>query len=275
MTIFFSEHSKWEYDFITNELLSNINLENTNVLVINHATDIEEVRKLIDKTDMHIVFHLSDEDGSRPEWLELFSGAKCVFRQYNHAHYNYPANSVQMPLGYASGYKNYTPPMKPIVERLYSAAFIGELKSDRYEMFAEFEKNMDKSTLFFRETSNKWDLSKLQFSPSATNEVYTDAIFVPVGRGNQSLDCFRFYEAIVSGAVPVIVGHESEINVTFKCNGYMPSFIYAPNWNEASKICKDLLKGKTAVLQNIQNYNNEWWKAQILIIRDKISSSLD
>jgi len=55
----------------------------------------------------------------------------------------------------------------------------------------------------------------------------------------------------------------------------MPSFIYAPNWDEASKTCKDLLKHKKTVLQNIQNYNNEWWKVQIQIIRDKISSSLN
>jgi hypothetical protein len=275
MTIFFSEYSKWEYDFIANELLAGINLENKNVLVINHATDIEKVRELVDKHDPHIVFHLSDEHGSRPEWLELFSRAKYVFRQYNHAHYNYPANSYQMPLGYASGYRNYKSLMKPIVERMYSAAFIGELKSDRFDMFTEFERNMDKSTLFFRETTNNWELTKLKFSPSATNEVYSDAIFVPIGRGNESLDCFRLYEAIVSGAVPVIVGRENEINITFRYHGYMPSFIYSPDWDEASKVCRELMKQKTTVLQNIQNYNNEWWKVQIQIIRDKIISSLD
>lgn len=272
MTIFFSEHSKWEKDFITNELLAGINLENKNVLVINHATDIEKVRDLVDTYDPHIVFHLSDEHGSRPEWLTLFSRAKYVFRQYNHAHYNYPANSFQIPLGYATGYKNYKSSMKPIVERMYSAAFIGELKSDRFDMLTEFERNMDKSTLFFRETTNKWELTKLKFSPSATNEVYSDAIFVPIGRGNESLDCFRLYEAIVSGAIPVIVGRENEINVTFRYHGYMPSFIYSPDWDEASKVCRELMKNKTTTLQNIQNYNNEWWKVQIQIIRDKISA---
>ena len=275
MSIFFSRHSTWEYDFITNELLADINLENKNILVVNHATDIEKVRELVDKHDPHIVFHLSDEDGSKPEWLTLFSSAKYVFRQYNHPHYNYPANSFQIPLGYASGYKNYNSSMKSIIDRMYSAAFIGELKSDRYEMVSVFERNMDKSTLFFRETRNKWDLSKLQFSPSATNEIYGDAIFVPIGRGNISLDCFRIYEAIVSGAIPVIVGPENEINNTLKYDGYMPAFIYAPNWDEAVRICKELMKHKTTVLQNVQNYNNEWWENQIQIIRKRILLALD
>ena len=269
MTIFFSEHSKWERDFIYNELLAGIDLTNKNVLVINHATPIEEVKRLVAEHVPQIVFHLSDERGDHGDWLYIFGCAKYVFRQYNHAHYVYPPNSIQMPLGYASGY-NKTAQVKPLVDRMYKAAFIGELKSDRFEMLDAFEQGFMKDELFFRATRNGWELPKLQYSPSATNEVYGDSIFVPIGRGNQSLDCFRFYEAIVSGAIPVIVGDINEINMTFQYDGYMPSFLYTKNWTEAVCACKHTIKTNFPLLMAIQKHNSDWWEAQVQKIRHLI-----
>jgi hypothetical protein len=269
MTIFFSEHSKWERDYINNELLSGIDLTSKNVLVINHATPIEEAKRLVAEHKPLIVFHLSDESGDRGEWLYIFGCAKYVFRQYNHANYVYPPNSIQIPLGYATGYNKSTT-VKPLVERIYKAAFIGELKSDRIEMFGAFEKAYMKEELFLRATRNGWELPTLQYSPAATNEVYSDSIFVPIGRGNQSLDCFRFYEAIVSGAIPVIVGDINEINTTFQFDGHMPSFLYVSNWTDAANACKHMIKTQFPALMVIQQYNCEWWESQVQKIRHLI-----
>jgi hypothetical protein len=269
MTIFFSEHSKWERDFIYNELLAGIDLTGKNILVINHATPIEDVKRLVAEQNPQIVFHMSDECGDHNEWLYIFRSAKHVFRQYNHAHYVYPPNSIQLPLGYASGY-NKSENVKPLVERMYKAAFIGELKSDRFEMLGAFEQAFEKDDLFLRATRNSWELPTLQYSPAATNEVYSDAIFVPIGRGNQSLDCFRFYEAIVSGAIPVIVGDVNEINMTFQYDGYMPSFLYTNNWTSAAGACKHTIKTNFSLLMAIQKHNIDWWNAQVQKIRHLI-----
>ena len=269
MTIFFSEHSGWERDFIYNELLAGIDLTDKNVLVINHATPIEEVKRLVAEHVPQIVFHLSDERGDHIDWLYIFGCAKYVFRQYNHAHYVYPPNSIQIPLGYASGY-NKTALVKPMVERMYKAAFIGELKSDRFEMLDVFEQGFVKDELFFRATRNGWELQKLQYSPAATNEVYGDSIFVPIGRGNQSLDCFRLYEAIVSGAIPVIVGDINEINMAFQYDGNMPSFLYAPTWTDAASACKQMIKTNFPLLIAIQKHNIDWWNVQVQTIRHLI-----
>ena len=272
MPLFFTEHSKWEHEFITIELLAGIDLTHKNVLIINHATAIEQIKCLVDELKPFVVFHLSDERGELPDWpSNMFGSAKYVFRQYNHPHYLYPPNSVQIPLGYASGY-NKTDKVRPIIERLYKAAFIGELKSDRHDMFDEFERGFDTKDLFFKATTNTWDLSNLHFSPTATNEVYSDAVFVPIGRGYQSLDCFRFYEAIVSGAIPVIVGDRSEATTTFWYGGIMPSFVCANTWAEACNLCKAMIKDKNPILQIIQSHNIEWWRTQIDGIRNKIES---
>lgn len=269
MTVFFSENSKWERDFIYNELLSDMDLDGKNILVINHATPIEDVKRLVAEHKPQIVFHLSDERGDHREWLYIFDCAKYVFRQYNHAHYVYPPNSIQIPLGYASGYNRSTT-IKPMVERIYKAAFIGELKSDRVEMFDEFERGFMRDELFFRSARNDWELSALKYSPAATNEVYSDSIFVPIGRGNHSLDCFRFYEAIVSGAIPIVVGDLDEINITFHYGGHMPSFLYVKNWTDAVIAIKHMIKTQFPALMAIQQYNSGWWDTQVGNIRHLI-----
>ena len=46
-------------------------------------------------------------------------------------------------------------------------------------------------------------------------DLYRESLFVPIGRGNISLDCFRIYEAIVAGAIPVMCGTNQEIEMTF------------------------------------------------------------
>jgi hypothetical protein len=153
---------------------------------------------------------------------------------------------------------------------MYKASFIGELKSDRFEMLGAFEESFLKDELFFRGTRNSWELPTLQYSPSATNEIYSDSIFVPIGRGNESLDCFRFYEAIVSGAIPVIVGDINEINMTFQYEGYMPSFLYTNNWTDAASACKHAIKTNFPLLMAIQKHNSDWWDSQVRKIRHLI-----
>ena len=40
-------------------------------------------------------------------------------------------------------------------------------------------------------------------SPIQMREIYLSSRFVVVGRGQSNLDCYRIYEAIICGAVPV------------------------------------------------------------------------
>ena len=70
---------------------------------------------------------------------------------------------------------------------------------------------------------------------------------MPVGRGNKSLDCFRLYEAIVAGAIPVICGPIEEINVTFNFNNENQYIITADTWDKAVLLCKELYNDKDKI----------------------------
>ena len=105
------------------------------------------------------------------------------------------------------------------------------------------------------------------------NKSFAKSIFIPIGRGNKSLDCFRIYEAVVSGSIPVIVGNNQEIERTFHFNGIKPEFLYSDSWENAVLKCEEILKDKEKQ-QKIIDLNFEWWVKINIFIISKINNIL-
>jgi len=130
-------------------------------------------------------------------------------------------------------------------------SFLGEIKNDRQEMLNEFHK-----------------ISKNFVGRSAPKDlmckIYSKSIFVPCGRGNSSLDCFRLYEASMNGAIPVVVGSKEEIECTFMYEEN-PPWVFAETWGEAVKKCQSMLEygmNNTSILN--------WWENRIQKIKSKV-----
>ena len=113
--------------------------------------------------------------------------------------------------------KGFNLNVKPILERKYTWSFIGTIKQDRLEIIDKFSKQFNKKFV------GNYIL------PSDMFTIYNDSIFVPVGRGNSSVDCFRIYEAIFSGSIPVIICTNEEFEETFCFNNDIPPFIHEKN----------------------------------------------
>ena len=128
-----------------------------------------------------------------------------------------------------------------------------------------------KNNIIHTGSTNWGDPMNQNVKPNKMYEIYKKTLFIPIGRGNCSLDCFRLYEAIVAGAIPVIVGNMDEINVTFNFNKTIPNIIMGKNWDEAILLCKKLYTNKDK-LQDIINFNNKWWNQQIINIAEKIKT---
>jgi hypothetical protein len=297
MKVLYLKNAEWEFDFfqydifhrITDKIeiqpfesseLSSLETDETLVenciLIINHAAYYWDVEQFVKKIKPVIIFHLSDEDANLPYWEYLSQYTKIYFRQYHHVAYQHSfTNIYQIPLGYVSNFlsKQYSLEIIPqkMAVRKYSASFIGEFKSDREYMCKTFLSTFENT--YIHNVSNRWKLDQLQFSPKDMFEIYNNSIFVPVGRGNQSLDCFRIYEGVVSGAIPVIVGSNSEIQNTFQYNGNKPPFLFFENWDIAVEKCKELSKN-VSELQRIQDEIHTWWMSEIHKIQDKIDETL-
>jgi len=134
-----------------------------------------------------------------------------------------------------------------------------------------FIKNMKNTNIVFVE--NYWNLDKLTYKPEHCFEIYNNSIFVICGRGNISLDCYRIYEAIVAGAIPVVVGKLDEIEITFNYNNNIPPFIWDETWEKVVLKCNDLLNNDEK-LQTIQDELLLWWKNQIKFINEIVTKVL-
>lgn len=294
MKFFYSFKNSWEFDFIKNILFDNkfefedFNFNNIDYYIANtdlhdnciivfstfYTNAINNMSYIVEKIRPKILILLSDEYGIHSDLIKLHKYTKLVLHNYNHSHYTYYSNCIQLPLGYISGFlKNLSniSDCKSILERKYNCSFVGEIKSDRKEMCDLFVNNMENT--FINSVQNTWKIDNLKITPQELYNIYSNSIFVINGRGNSSLDCFRIYEAIVSGAIPVIMSSQKEIENTFNYNGYKPFFIYDDTWEKTLNKCLFLLKNKE-VLQTIQNINFKWWNLKIAYIKERINQCL-
>ena len=180
-----------------------------------------------------IIFHLSDEFCKTEDYHSFYDSLpfiKIVFHQYMLNNIKYTKNHMKIPLGCIKEY-----PLDKLFfndNKEYDFSFIGECKSDRKEILEIFQKHFSKSYI----NSNKTNWSSIQgqtISPLKMYNIYSKSIFVPIGRGNYSLECFRIYEAILAGAIPVIIGDNIEIENSLILNGEMPKIVYAVSLIEA------------------------------------------
>lgn len=266
----------WETDYIMNCILPEVpkeevfvpfeQIQNGNVtadvFVYNcRLHSYEDVLSVVKKMKPKVIFHLSDEYWfeNLSQWNELANYCDVFLRQHHHPGFVYTDNTIQMPLGYCNdaGVEGKTIPN--ISERKYNWAFIGDMKTDRWEMVEAF-------------SSIKKNFTGSGISKPEMMDIYLNSIFVPSGRGNSSINCFRLYEASMSGAIPVLVGSQDELDLTFMYEEN-PPWIFADTWENAVKICKKLLRNKKQ-LQETQHKILLWWKSRVGKIRERISKVL-
>lgn len=96
------------------------------------------------------------------------------------------------------------------------------------------------------------------------------AKFVPVGRGNKSLDCFRIYEAAACGAIPIVVGPALEMTNTF--GKPLPPMLWAATWAEAKDEVDRLLRNDQQLMLQ-QRSVVDWWETSLTKLRGVLSGS--
>ena len=294
MNIYFTKSSMWEFDFFKNDIFkkdlynikvnfilfdNNTQINNNNehnIIVCNQSNTLNFLENMIKNLKPFIIFHLSDECGTDIKYYNLYSryNIKLLFHQYNFEKFDYKINNVQLPLGYVSGFllnNSFSYSKQTKYNKKYDFSFIGQLKSDRKEMLNKFSNNFENNFIYTGITN--WSKPENQnIKPYEMFTIYKDSLFLPIGRGNRSLDCFRIYEAIVAGSIPVICGPIEEVNVTFKFNNATtPYIIIADTWDKAVLLCKELHNDKDRIC-NIINSNNRWFQEQIINISKKINN---
>ena len=143
------------------------------------------------------LFHLGDE--YYKESTGFYRDLDFVFRQYHKPedHKKYK-QCYYLPFGYKSGFCNDLTP-RSLSRRDYLWSFAGQLKGSRYEMIKHAQKIAGGSYT----TTTQWNDPK-----GLTTKDYADLLsntkFSLCPMGNHSVDCFRVYESLEAGAIPII-----------------------------------------------------------------------
>lgn len=271
----------WEKDYILRYLLNQIQFTNYFVITICQMTQsfLHRLSKMSDdfvfvfsSNNMtyqtasvivnylkpKIVIHNSDEWGNRPEYLELSKSTPLMLMQYAY-YYEVPKNVYHLPVGYLTGVHLGGIPSwgdaKPSIDRTYDWSFVGTLKSDRRVAIKSFMNGWDNAT-YFAKPNNVTNLAN----------IYKNSKFVISPRGNTSLLCFRTFEAITCGAIPVVSGcTRQELERTYNFQNKVIPFIHAETWDQAVQICKNMKN-----LEEVRKKCIEWYTS----INDTIMSQI-
>ena len=296
MKILYLKNSDWELDFIVNDILFHIkdkevefftkesfktflnrdDLVDNNILIVNTVCNINDIIEVISYIKPITIFYLSDECGGNNDTTLLQNYTKLVFRQYNHVNYKYEENNHQLVLGYSrkflKGLPSFSVEKQKMCDRKITASFVGAMKSDRYEMIYLALNNMVNTHI--RAVNHNWNIDNLPCSPEECFNIYNNSAFVICGRGNCNLDCFRIYEAIAAGSIPVIVGPWSEITNTFYYQNNLIPCVYDETWEGAISRCNYLLS-EPDKLQKMQDTLLSWWDNQLSSIQSMISKEIE
>lgn len=193
---------------------SNVDLENP-IIVANpsqpfdfsskvrqgYANELQQFRNYIkcfkDRRKKIGLFHLSDELYQEP--TRFYQDFDFVFRQYykSEDHKKYP-KCYYFALGYKSGFCEQLID-RPIQERKYTWSFAGQLKGTRYSMM-EHAQNISGGKYHI---THKWN-DENGLSTEAYAALLNDTKFALCPIGFWSVDCFRVYEALEAGAIPIV-----------------------------------------------------------------------
>ena len=211
-----------------------------------------------------ILFHKSDEHCDSAAFEnEFYPRFELVLRQYRCGR-KYAARSRGevrvVPLGYMTNMFNgnkSTRYMGAPGHRNYVWAFAGNAQksTDRKAMLRAL--NLTRPHLLH-------DTGVRKAGPLAAHQVHTlyrRAVFVPSPAG-ANLDCFRNSEAVIAGAVPVVVASKGAIENAFGPAATRPRFLYANSWPAAAVAMKQLL-ATPATLMTQQQILALWWQRQM------------
>lgn len=236
------DQTTFEFDYVTELLFDKFEqtrifdfgslstvLDNSVIIYSNNSKNVNKnfikyLGKFVEKKYKFYLLHLSNENLNHDtSYYEL---ATHVFRNYHDQNIK-NRNVTFIPLGVKSGFikKNN----HESLEKKYNFAFIGQPKSDRYELLEIIEND---SNNFIHKT-NSWNCTT-SLSQNECSEIYSKTKFVPCPMGWVHPDSFRIMESLESGSIPVIKKYNNQDFLKNTFGSHPLPMI--ENWSELKKL---------------------------------------
>jgi hypothetical protein len=211
-----------------------------------------------------ILLHLSDEWGEKEKRTDYinncFSKVKLVYRQYSHP--NIPEYSDErkfnvkiLPIGYHNWGKKYKRDnILPIKNRKYIWCYSGSNKGNREELMTKISNIKP----YFNKKTNAFE----------TTEMFSNSKFAICPIGNINVECYRNYESVYNGCIPIIVcDDKNKIDIYKNQFEITLPFYFATSISEVINIIKNT---NEIELQKVQEDCLNWCKNISKIIRTNI-----
>jgi hypothetical protein len=203
--------------------------------------------------------HLSDEQFHGG--YETYSNFTGVFRNYWSGVFN-PASVMVLPLGYSNGISRDVQP-KPATERQYLWSFAGEAaRASRPEMAAALD---GISPHLCCATDKKRSAA---LTTGEYRRLLENTVFAPCPMGRLNLECFRLYEALECGAIP-IVERRATLDYFTRLLGPNP-IIQIRSWEDAREKIRSLTADPPRMDQ-LQQLISGWWDLHKQTVKNSIS----
>jgi hypothetical protein len=164
------------------------------------------------------------------------------------AQYREAPNVLVAPLGVPS---NFVPPesAKPLRERSLSWAFLGEIKNESRRKMVEHLQAV--AGRRFLHATSAWE-SEDALGGGRYSDILTDAVFAPSPPANVHVECYRTYEALECGAIPVV---DSDY---YRTEFAAPFPVVRSDWSDAPEVLNRFLDDFGA-LERLDEQTRRWW----------------
>jgi hypothetical protein len=208
------------------------------------------------------LLHLRDE--TYEGGYRNYDNFRGVFRTHWSAIFN-PARVLHVPLGYPNGFTGGTGEWGT-ARRPYLWSFLGAVnRSSRPEMIKALLP-LKPHFLHITDRGQVAPLGKTEYE-----QILRESVFVPSGMGNVNLECYRMYEALECGAIPIV---EKRIGLDYFTNLFgahpLPAF---RNWPQAARFMEDIGRDRQA-LDDLQMKCFVWWRDYKENFRRRIAAML-
>lgn len=204
------------------------------------------------KTKSLLIVHLGDET-YQADW-EVYRQSFCTFREY----YCNPPDPEKkiffLPLACKHDFlvDMAYEDLPKIGNRKYQWSFVGQVsKSNREKMLQNFLKLKIPYTTHFNSNFDSKDC----LSTDSYQSILKQTIFIPSPKGWVNDDCYRLYEALESGCIPIV--ERGPRNYFKHYYGDVP-FIVVEDWSKVKEVIYPLLRD-TIRLESIRKECFDWW----------------
>jgi hypothetical protein len=150
-------------------------------------------------------------------------------------------------------------------ERQYIWSFLGQINKSSRPEIAKHLGSLEPHVLFATDeiacvsTWNQIDGARRRLSQDRCHDILLDSVFVPAAMGNVNLECWRVYEALESGAIP-IVEKRPTLDYFSLLWGKHP-IPTVNSWKEARRFVCSIM-GSSSALDALQAECVNWWAAK-------------